>query len=91
MRNWEEPARKKEGWRKVIGEAMAQKSAEASWEKKKNKNLKLCSLGNVSSSSKKKEKKNTNSSMAKISILETNERLLCLANGFLVKYHQSNG
>jgi len=29
--------------------------------------------------------------MAKISILETNEPLLRLANGFLMKYHQSNG
>ena len=29
--------------------------------------------------------------MAKISILETNEFWLCLVNGYLMKFHQSNG
>jgi hypothetical protein len=46
---------------------MTQKSAEASWEK--NRNLELCSYGNISSL----YKKDINSSMTEISVLETNE------------------
>jgi hypothetical protein len=44
MRNWKATAREEEGWNKVIGEAMAQKSAKASREnKKKNRNFEIFS------------------------------------------------
>jgi hypothetical protein len=40
VRNWKAKAREREYWRKVVGEAMSRKRAEAPWKKKKKKQAK---------------------------------------------------